>query len=302
MNREEDKKYCIDLICDFVKEYCDENIDRFCSIDISKIEEDGKYGKPKEYLNHWSMDPDDSIITRAVLFLLYYDEINDLQFSDIGVNYRGDTIFTPGNLMGKAKDLSVRNNYTFWGKQNIRAQNDNELRKKVLHFISKYHTFSNFLLLPNKKVNVERINYRNNEIITSSESLNQYKGMNNPGLSDYIDIFLVELQRYINCGTVSDSYLSQLFRENDFYFDAYKNNFRKFCESHFIQILFEETENYQLKEAYMFKHYVRWGNPNKQMDYDVEVLKYITAFENMCEFRGKAIINKLKTIIYNVYH
>lgn len=303
MNREESKKYCVNLICDFVKEYCGGRIDQLCLIDINKVEKDIRFGKPKEYPNYWSMDPDDSIITRAVLFLLYCDEIGDLQLSDIGTKYRGDTIFTPANLMGRSENLFEQNEYTFWAKQSIREQNKDELRKKVLYFISRYHTFPNFMLLPNRKICVDRKNYRNHEIRESFESLNQYRGMNNPGLSDYIDIFLIELQKYINCETVSDTYLNQLFRENDFYFSAYKNNFKKLCESHFVQIMFEAVEeSYQLKEAYTFRHYVRWGNPKKQMNYDVEVLKYIAAFENMCEFRGKVIINKLKTMIPDVLH
>ncbi len=98
------------------------------------------------------MDPDDSIIARAVLFLLYYEEIADLLFSDIGTKYRGDTIFTPGNLIGKSESLlNKKNNCTFWDKQIIDPNSVCALQKKISVFISKYHTFPNFFLLPNKK-------------------------------------------------------------------------------------------------------------------------------------------------------
>lgn len=298
MNREESKKYCTNLVIKFVKEFCDGDINHLCSFDLNKIDKNSQYGKPKDYGDNWCMDPDDSVITRAVLFLLYYDyeELNDLQFSDIGNKYRGDTMFSLGNLIGRPIDLCFKNDYTFWGKQKIAQKNIEKLEKKIKDLIAKYHTLPNFWLLPNKKIFNERI--KNNKKVKTFESLNQYRGMNEPGLSDYIDLFLIELQKYINNDIVTDDFLKKLFCTNDFYFGKYKNNFKKFCERHFIQIFFEGTEkNYHLKEMYQLRHYVRWGDPKKQEDYDLEIFNFISSFENMWEFREKEITKKLTAII-----
>lgn len=39
--------------------------------------------------------------------------------------------------------------------------------------------------------------------------------MSNPGLSDYIDIFLEQLQIYVECNYCTDVKLTELFRAND---------------------------------------------------------------------------------------
>lgn len=292
MNMIESKSYCIELVMDFIKEYCDEDIEQLCSVDIEKIEENSKYGKPNDYKSDKQMDPDDSMIARAVLYLLYSDEIADLSYDDMGSKYRGDTIFTPGNLMGKSKDLLMKNDFTFWKnlKNEVTPKEEFTLDVKIREFLSKYHTFPNMILLPNYKVEVRRKG-QNGCDDCRLESLNNYRGMNNPGFSDYIDLFLLEIKEFIENGTTSDPDFMKLCEKNSFYLDEYRGKFNRFIHSHFLEIIFNNNE---MREEFKFKHYVRWKKSDHYAD---EITKFIDAFDELWNFRKEKILERIKAVL-----
>jgi hypothetical protein len=297
MNREESKKYCVKLLKSFIEEKLNGDINNICKFDLAKLDKDDKFGKPKDYPNNWVMDPDDSIISRAVLYLLFYDEIEEFTFDKIGDTYRGDTLFTPGNLLGKAEDLEKQNQYTFWKHINNMSKDEKaQLQNKIVMFLDNYHTFSNMTLFPNCKIIVERMLY--GKTTEKLESINNYRGMNDPGFSDYVDIFLNELEKcIIHKGT--DEYLKELFTKNSFYFDRYEKDFQKFCNSHFLQVFYVDGNvNNGLKDEYKYQHYVRWMKLNNPpISYSDEIDKYISGFDEMRKFREDKIIKKLEQIL-----
>lgn len=297
MNREESKEYCIELLKRFIKEKLNGDINQICMFDLTKLEEDSTFGKPSDYPSDRVMDSDDSLIARAVLYLLFYEEIEELTINGIGYSkdYRGDTLFTPGNLLGKPIDILERNEKTCWKHINDLGENE-KIQHRIDKFLDDYHTLSNITLLPNKRIKVVRKSYGN--INESSESINNYRGMNHPGFSDYVDMFLFELEKCITRkGT--DEYLKKLIMENEFYFKRYDNNFQGFCNSHFFQVFYvDENVSSGLKEEYKFQHYVRWIKPNNaQVSYSDEIENYINGFEEMRKFRNKKMVEKLESII-----
>lgn len=281
MDKRESIENCQKIVREFLIKYCNNDLTRLLSFDIGAIEERGEFGKPKEYNENWSMDPDDSIVARAVLYLLYNDKIEDLTFDKIGTEYRGDTIFTPGNIFGKKME--------FLEKQDI--VDKCTYTNKVNMFLEKYHTIPNMMLLPNKKIEVVRKN-RNGEYI-STESLNQYRGMNSPGLSDYIDLFIQEIYNYIeNINTAErDRYIAELFQTNAFYFNTFNKGIQ-FLESHFLDDIVCKVENtYEIINDYKFEHVVWWKITK---DYDVEIDKFLDAFERLWIYRKEKMLSKLQ--------
>ncbi len=299
MNREESKLYCIGLLNSFITEELNGDINQICMFDLTKLDENGKFGKPEDYPNDWKMDPDDCLITRAVLYLLFHEEIEELTIDDIGFskNYRGDTLFTSGNLLGKPLDVINRNGNTFWKQiKNLDENVKEELQDIVVKFLCDYHTFSNMTLFPNKRIMIARES--NGKITDKLESINNYRGMNQPGFSDYVDIFLNELEKCI-VQKGDDRYLKELFEKNAFYFCRYVNDFQKLCNSHFFQVFYsDEDVTKGLRQEYMYQHYVRWMKLNNpQTSYSDEIQKYISGFNNMRKFRNGKIIERLKKII-----
>lgn len=266
---------------DFLVKYCNNKLEDLLTLDIGILEDDKDFGKPEEYGKSRTMDPDDSIIVRAVLYLLYNEEIQDLTYDKIGNDYRGDTIFTPGNIFGKSFD--------FLKKQYI--EDEDLYIKKVKDFLKMYHTIPNMILLPNRKIEVIRRNW-NVEYI-SYESLNQYRGMNNPGLSDYIDLFIKEICSCIEDtnSTERDIYIVQLFEKNFFYFNEFKKC-SQFLHSHLLDdIVYKVDDTYKITDYYDFKHLVYWKKTEKYTD---EINKFLNAFERLWTFRKEKILDKLK--------
>ena len=282
MNKNESIEFCKKKVNAFLEKYCDNQLEKLLTFDIERLKTDKEFGKPTEYKENWQMDPDDSIIAREVLFLLYNKKIKDLSYNMMGNNFRGDTIFTPGNIFG--------NEMEFLKHQDILNAKDS--KRRASDFLKKYHTIPNMMLLPNEKIEVIRRN-RNNEYI-SMESLNQYRGMNEPGLSDYIDLFIQEIYNSIekNSTEEMDACIAELIQKNDFYFNTFSNGIQ-FLESHFLEDCVCKVGNtYKMIDAYKFSHVVWW---KKTKDYDDEIDKFLNAFERLWAYRKEKILIKLQT-------
>lgn len=301
MNREESKRYCVELLKNFVEDKLNGNIDIICKFDLAKLEKDEKYGKPKDYRENWVMDPDDSIISRAVFYLLFYDDIEEstFTFDKIGDTYRGDTLFTPGNFLGKPENIKKQNERTFWKQIGPMSIDEKaKLQKRVTEFLDNYHTFPNMTLLPNCKIEIERKS--NSKIIKKLESINNFRGMNNPGFSDYVDIFLNELVKCI-VETGANEYFYELIEKNSYYFDRYEKDIQKFCNNHFFQVFYiDGIVSNGIKNDYNFQHYIRWKIPkDTSISYSDEIYKFLRGFDEMRKFREEKIIKKLKLYLIN---
>ncbi len=276
-----DLEHCKKIVNDFLAQYCGNDLEKLLSFDIGEMDVDDMFGKPKEYPPNWLMDPDDSIIARAVLYLIYHDQIKNLTYDMIGNEYRGDTIFTPGNIFGRTRQF----------KDNQYIENLLDCMGKVHQFSHQYHTLPNMMLLPNKKIEVIRKN-RNQERI-STESLNQYRGMNNPGLSDYIDLFIQEIYNCIeNINPDNNApYIAELVQENAFYFDEFKEGIQ-FMESHYLDDMVCKVENrYEIIEDYQLKHVVWW---NKTENYAFAIDQFLNAFARLWKYRKEKMLAKLQ--------
>ena len=279
MDKNTSIEFCKKTVKSFIEKYCDSDIEKLLCFDIQEIEKDDNFGKPTEYREEWKFDPDDSIIVRAVLYLIYNDIIPDLSYDLIGNKYRGDTIFTQGNIFGRKRE--------FLDKQNIA---DTSLyMKKAIEFVNKYHTIPNIMLLPNEKTEL----LRKNKI--SKETLNQYRGLNNPGLRDYIDLFVLEVCNSIDkCNIFErDSNIDLLVQENSFYF----NNFQKgieFLKNQFLDdLVCKSNDKYELIDDYKLRHVVYW---KKISGYDKAIDKFLNAFDRLWAYRKEKMLNKLKKI------
>ncbi len=279
MDKNTSVEFCKKTVKSFIEKYCDSDIEKLLCFDIQEIEKDDNFGRPVEYREEWKFDPDDSIIVRSVLYLIYNDIIPDLSYDLIGNKYRGDTIFTQGNIFGRKRE--------FLDKQNIA---DTSLyMKKAIEFVNKYHTIPNIMLLPNEKTEL----LRKNKI--SKETLNQYRGLNNPGLRDYIDLFVLEVCNSIDkCNIFErDSNIDLLVQENSFYF----NNFQKgieFLKNQFLDdLVCKSNDKYELIDDYKLRHVVYW---KKTSGYDKAIDKFLNAFDRLWAYRKEKMLNKLKKI------
>lgn len=295
MNREESLQYCKGILHDFIDEMLGGDIKGLCRFDIGTLSDSDKYGRPPEYHSTWSFDPDDSVLARCALYLVYCDEIGGLTFDDIGKGYRGDTLFTPGNLMGRSDSLILRNDKTFWSRQEISPSENGELCRKIDGFLKDYHTLSNMALFPNAAVCIMRRNMYSRRYEPHAETLNQYRGMNSPGFSDYMDVFLENIRENLCHMPTEDRDFQKLFSENGFYFDKYDNDFQRFIDSHFFGVFYENEDVFAgLSEQFCFRHLVRW---RKAPDYAAEIEKFLTAFYKMSEYRAGKITNKLADVL-----
>lgn len=281
MEQNESIEYCKNIVRSFLFEYCDNNLDKLLDFDIDQLEHDIKFGKPPEYKETWVMDPDDSVVARSILYLLYFKKIDGLTYDMIGTRFRGDTLFTPGNIFGKQLQ--------YLGKQDI----DNKIlsMENTNKFLKEYHTIPNMILLPNEKIEI----IRDNNI--SYESLNQYRGMNRPGMSDYIDVFLIDI---CNCiekkhPQQCDEYISLLFQKNAFYFNLFDKGI-DFLRSHFLEdVICENDNSYNIIEQYQFKHLVWW---RKHADFKNEAEKFLKAFYRLRTYRKKKMMCELENILF----
>jgi len=49
MDKKESIEFCVNLVRDFISDYCDGELNLLCEIDLEKIDGTSKYGKPVEY-------------------------------------------------------------------------------------------------------------------------------------------------------------------------------------------------------------------------------------------------------------
>lgn len=272
MTKMESEKYCKELVKKFVEDNCNGQIKNLLEFNMSKVGDNTQFGKPGDYAPGWVMDPDDCIIVRAVLFLLYSEDIEDLTFDMIGKDYRGDTIFTPGNIFGKE--------YKFLESQQI-AKKD-IYKEKAKKFLAEYHTIPNMMLLPNKGIIIKR---PGEELV---ESLNRYRGLND---HDYVDLFVEKICAALepdNKLWEGDENIVKLVRENSFYFGKYEGNSKEFLNSHFLDDLMCDG---RIIDEYTFAHVYYW---KKTDNYAGEIDKFIKAYERLWTYRKEKMLEKLQ--------
>ena len=199
-----------------------------------------KYGNNKDE----NEDPDNMEIVKAI-FLIIYENIIP-KFNDtnsIGappeeeIRYRGDTINTFNTLFN---DGEVNGKFAFEEEY----KDDSKFIEDIKLFRQKAFTIGNMILLPNHTIEFSPKNF---------QSLNTYRGTIS-GWNDYFEKFLIELWNIINNRGNIDSRLTMLVEKNNFYFDTYKKNFKKFIKHNYLENYINEN-NYPKQELAPYYHY-----------------------------------------------
>ncbi len=162
-------------------------------------------------------DPDNTWLTRYILFYLCRNHVDELQNVDqigIGKDYRGDTMNSFNTLFRWWLDEQddEKNPTRKKNKQYARKRLQSVLGRekyldfyaKINHFHHTYHKIGNFILLPNKTVNRTR--------------LNNARGFNRE-LQDFFDLFLIQLKSKMETGksTQLECFFDDCFYEKYFH-------------------------------------------------------------------------------------
>ncbi len=207
-----------DLVTEFIDEKMSGELKNLLCFDFlgeleyDRLSDDYKFSEMTRLQNKGEGDPDDYLIVRAVMYLIWKEKLPELSFEDIGTGrkYRGDTLNSFRTLFGR--DSSIQDKYGF----------DDRISEKVETFRKRYLTIGNFILLPNRSVEIFTP-CKNCIPKTSTFTLNNWRGSAyGSGLFDYFDQFLIELNECFNGEKNHNDFLNQLLQENDFYFGRLK--------------------------------------------------------------------------------
>lgn len=241
---------------------------------LNEITKDNKWDSGEADGVHVS-DPDNMMIIRNILFILYFDFLSEAYIEygnkekDImndDIFFRGDTI---NSLHTEVGVPDIKGEYIFLYDE-IRNFNKNEKE-----FFNMYHTLGNFIPLPNERI------YPDNKK-TNYINLNQYrknlKGDNFGAFLDLLEEVLPlenenKLEKILKENTLynGQKYWKNLFCNNTFFFKGFKN-VEDYCE------------RFNLNRA-MFKK--RDDEMGKCIEEEERKKRYIEESESMIEERGK---------------
>lgn len=194
-------------------------------------------------------DPDNTWLTRSILFCIYKDLVPNLKgVSQIGTgrDYRGDTMNSFNTLFRWWRD-EENDDQTVLGdnKRLVRNRLKNVLGyasycdfcNKIEEFYHTYHQLGNFILLPNKSI--------------GRDTLNTYRGKSNH-LQDFFDLFLHQLKMKNEIGKCTESGIEEFFNL-DFYRQYFKEFeglqcFYNYCKSNFLEMYLDS----ELKDIFYY--------------------------------------------------
>lgn len=134
------KDHTIKTIKDFISDCLDGDINKLVTFDIKQLKGNKKYGSPAGR----SFDPDNTIIARAIVDVVFGDVWPDLNEEFLqNMDYRGDTINTFNTMFGPLQEDGG-----FQGLNKFDV--DSETKKRVEKFYSLYTTIGNIVVLPNR--------------------------------------------------------------------------------------------------------------------------------------------------------
>ena len=211
------------LVCDFVKERLNGELDRLKDFNFSALENDVKYGQQEGL----GFDADDCLLARAIYVLLWGNVFPCMNMLSVGKGraYRGDTMNTFHTMFGR--ELPERPGF-FCGLENFNP--DENMRKLSRKFYALVPTIGNFVVLPN---------YADR----NGNTLNTYRG-SHLLWHDYFDQFLAALEAVLADAPEQDAELRALVWErNDFAFEEYASfeGFRRLVERLFLNEYTEES-------------------------------------------------------------
>jgi len=262
------------LIIDFIETYLDGNIENLRSFDIGELGRDRKFGKTTSS----GFDADDTVIVRAICFLVWKDRLPELKVEQIGTGkyYRGDTLNSFHSLFGQK--LPGKNKFKGVAKYTDEINFTNSVNK----FYKTYRTMGNFMLLPNIPLE------------GSIKTINLHRG--SCSWHDYFDRFLLEL----NCCFIDhenkNQVLTELIERNNFYFRHFHYDIKRICKVNFLEPYFNSGEVKQFFYPYKY-HWEIKKPPTKfnKREYISYANNYINRATKIINYRADKIISKLKS-------
>ena len=280
-----DFEICKTIVIDFIAEKLNDDINNLKYFDILQLKYDIKYGcdNPKDF------DCDTAKIVNAIIILVWSDYFQEFNLNSVGrfKDYRGDTMNSFKTMFG---NTLIGNQ--FIGDKNGTYTTDLMLLNDIEDFYHKYHTIGNVIVLPdNGRIDVSRKNFITSILQTKPESINNYRGMHNPGFSDYFDTFLFELENIFLDKQKYDIGLSALFTKKNYYFEKFpksKTGFLKFCNINFLQDYLNDDDS---TNNNIFNHYIYRKNIT---NYAKDAKSYIKTSTTIINNRADIIIKILQ--------
>lgn len=228
-NKELDFNNCKELLTRFINDHLVGDIDKLHHFTFTKLITCKKYGASKH-----SFDSDNTNLANAIYFLLWGEELPELEFREIGTGkkYRGDTLNTFNTLL-KGID---------------RYNPDKEFLTNVYKFKGKYVSIGNFMLMPNVSIQAGK----------ATRTINTYRGTNS--WRDYFDRFLRELRDVYSGNSECDQTLLNLIESNKFYFNKI-NTIEKFINVNYLEPYLDIDRNLKsFFEPYLYHWKIKKTN------------------------------------------
>lgn len=184
------------LVRDFIDERLDGELDRLKDFNLSKLENDVKYGQQKGL----RFDADDCLLARAIYVLVWGDVFPGLNMLSVGSGraYRGDTMNTFHTTFGR--EMPGRPG-CYWGFEAFHP--DENMRHLARTFHELVPTIGNYVVLPN-------------HADSNGKTLNLYRGCHCQW-HDYFDEFLLALEKVLVDAPKQDAGLHALVKEHNDY-------------------------------------------------------------------------------------
>lgn len=271
---------CKNIITDFINEHLCNNIDFLKYFDFELLKNDKRYGK----CTSSSFDCDDTILARAIYYIIWSETIPSLEFEQIGSGklYRGDTLNSFSTLLGKKSPDG-----TFPGT--LKYTSDISVLASVTGFYKTYHTIGNFMLLPNISPLVKSKDGK----LRNGHTLNQIR---NTLWKDYFDLFLLNLRYCLTNDCKCNQKLAHLVRLNGFYFNHFGNDIWKIAQVNMLSDYVSLSGEVSL----IFQPHGRKSASNlppsdkQATEYVDTSLRYISRAEGVIGSRSDAMICILK--------
>lgn len=287
------------LISEFIKEFCNNNIEELkgfsflnlntnikyhqskFNIQIHHVEKFGGYFQKttgKYTLHQYENDYDDMNVIRAINYLLYSNEENklpSLRWEDFDWEYKVyrpnyDEYLYRGETINAFHTLINEDSYKVYFKDIPDSKN---FIKEIDKFLYNIFTIGNFILLPNKKV--------------GSKSLNTYKGSY---LGDFFDRFLCHILKGDN------EFIEKLLNANEFYFQRSDKNFiNNFITKNYLQDYVDKNNIVNINFAPYYKHryFDNSTSIEEKMLYADYIKNYINVVSEKIDSRADRMIKDL---------
>lgn len=260
------------LICYFVEERLQGNLNELAHFDFAQLRLDKKYGAGRGE----SFDCDNTTLSKAIYLLVFKDVWNDLTFSSLENGlYRGDTINSFNTTFGK-----VTKTGGFAGLN--RFNPDESLQQRVLRFHSLYHTIGNFMVLPNASV--------------AGHTLNTFRGVYYQW-RDYIDKFIEALHlQLIEPQNANNEQFNQLIVANEIDFEPYCH--QEGFDLLMNKLLLNDYIDQDGKPKHLFDLIYHWDRQLTREKYLEHANHYLDVCESIIEKRGAKMVEIIASKLY----